>query len=30
VLIDKKGYVRHEADFFFEDDDIVRKIEEIA
>lgn len=30
VLIDKKGHIRHEADFFFADEDIVKKIGEIA
>ncbi len=30
LIIDKKGMIRHEADFFFTDEDIVRKIGEIA
>jgi hypothetical protein len=29
VLIDKKGSIRHEEDFFFLEDDIVKKIREI-
>jgi protein SCO1/2 len=30
VLIDKKGSIRHEEDFFFLEDDIVKKIREIT
>ena len=30
VLIDKKGLIRHESDFFFTEDEIVGKIKEIA
>ncbi len=30
VLIDKKGSVRHEEDFFFMEDEIIKKIREIA
>jgi len=30
VLIDKKGSIRHEEDFFFEDDEIMKKIREIT
>ncbi len=30
VLIDKKGVIRHEADLFFEDNEIIKKIGEIT
>ncbi len=30
VLIDKNGTIRHEEDFFFEDDQIIKKIKDIA
>jgi protein SCO1/2 len=30
VIIDKKGFIRHEADFFFEDEEISTKIREIT
>ncbi len=30
VLIDKKGSIRHEEDFFFMEDEIIKKIREIA
>ena len=30
VIIDKKGNIRHETDFFFTEEDVIRKIEEIA
>lgn len=30
VLIDRKGSIRHEEDFFFKEDEIIKKIREIA
>ncbi len=30
VLIDKKGSIRHEEDFFFDDDEIIKKIRDIT
>jgi cytochrome oxidase Cu insertion factor (SCO1/SenC/PrrC family) len=30
VLIDKKGVIRHEENFFFDDEDIVKKIRKIT
>lgn len=29
VLIDKKGFIKHEADFFFEEEEIVKRVREI-
>ena len=30
VLIDKKGSIRHEEDFFFSEEEIVQKIKDMA